>query len=802
MALKVPGRGADHLLSGPERVSVRPPMWELVVMGRFRLGHVGSDRRGPLEWSVRRHLGAIVVVVVVVFVLVGALLGRDTWNDARREVRADSRSVALVAADALSANVEVIGVQLEATGANPAVAEILATPSDCPIQFDLDLFAGAHMDFVATDGALACSSADSSGASHASAPWVPDLAEVDGMFSSEPFLDDVTGKRAVAFVVPVDGPAGARLGGVVIVAPTVGVADRLAEVFGDRNEFTYALTDGPSANVLSVGDGLNAVDDPMGDAGYITASRPVAGTSWELHAGIDPAVALAPTRSVLVRGALLGVAVLAVLLASLAVVNRRIVAPLRRLTALAGDAGPGVADQLAQVRGPREIVRLASRHAEAVEARERYEAQLAHKELHDPLTGLPNRALVAERLNHSLEHGSRSQGHVAVVFIDLDRFKLVNESLGHTVGDDVLIAMTQRLRQLVRAGDTLGRFGGDEFVIVRDGAHGSEDLAAQVLACVAEPFHLSDTVVRLTASVGVASAASNHSATDLIRDAHAAMYLAKDEGRGRWKVFEARMHDRAAARLSLETELRFALERDQLRVVYQPKVDLHTGNVIGAEALLRWDHPALGAVAPDVFVPVAEEIGIMVPIGRFVLGEACRQAVSWERDGNAIPVSVNVSGRQFDDHDLAAEVQEVLTETGLPATHLCLEITETLLMSDTVRSTQIMRDIHTMGVQLSIDDFGTGYSSLAYLHRFAFDELKIDRAFIDGIIEIPGQRSLVEATIAMAKALGLAVVAEGVETEAQAELLRTLGCDIAQGYLYAPPQAPASLQLPNYAQRT
>lgn len=384
------------------------------------------------------------------------------------------------------------------------------------------------------------------------------------------------------------------------------------------------------------------------------------------------------------------------------------------------------------------------------------------------------------------------------MFIDLDRFKLINESFGHGLGDGVLVGIAERLKALIRSGDTVARFGGDEFVIVRDGSDGTdiEELAARVLSDVSEPLEVAETLVRVTASIGVVESDGGSDADELVRDAHAAMYLAKEHGRERWERYDPVLHARASDRVAIESELRSALDRAELHVLYQSKVDLRTSSVVGVEALLRWEHPALGSVPPDTFIPIAEDSGLMVAIGEFVLSEACSQAARWAREGLGVPVSVNVSGRQFDAPDFAESVRSVLDATGLPPQSLCLEITESLLMSDTVRNTQLMRDLHTIGVRLSIDDFGTGYSSLAYLHRFAFDELKIDRAFIDGMIELPGQRTLVEATIAMGKALGLTVVAEGVETPDQARMLRDLGCDIGQGFLYSLPQRPDAIRLP------
>jgi len=318
-------------------------------------------------------------------------------------------------------------------------------------------------------------------------------------------------------------------------------------------------------------------------------------------------------------------------------------------------------------------------------------------------------------------------------------------------------------------------------------------LADRLIAAVAEPIEAGNTVVRVTASVGIAMNNVAGRGGDLIRDADNAMYHAKQRGGARREIFGRGLGERAAARITLENDFRVALERDELRLVYQPKVDLDTGETVGVEALLRWDHPALGPVPPAAFIPIAEETGLIVPVGRFVLDRACHQLAEWRRAGLDVSVAVNVSGRQLADTDLAAEVATALGEAGLDPARLCLELTESVLMHDTARVARSLQDVHDLGSQLSIDDFGTGYSSLAYLHRFNVDELKIDQVFVHELIDHADQRGLVAAMVAMGTALDLRVVAEGVETPEQADALRALGCHTAQGYLYARPGRPEQI---------
>jgi diguanylate cyclase (GGDEF)-like protein len=450
---------------------------------------------------------------------------------------------------------------------------------------------------------------------------------------------------------------------------------------------------------------------------------------------------------------------------------------------------------LASIEGPAEVRDLGAKFEAALAERDAYEFQLAHQALHDPLTGLPNRALLLERINDALERSEHHDVTVAVLFIDLDRFKLINDSLGHDVGDTVLLEVARRISTAIPEGATLSRFGGDEFVVVAETVGDShvQRLVDDVIAAVSAPIQTPATVVRVTASIGIATGIAGRRAADLIRDADNAMYAAKERGRDRAERFSRQLHDRAAEHLTLATEFRAALDRGELYVAYQPKIELASGRIVGAEALLRWNHPALGPVPPSTFIPIAEETDAIIRVGQFVLEEACQAAMDWRRAGLEISVAVNVSGRQLTDGNLPLHVATALALSGLPADALYLELTETLLMTDTLVSQQTIEQLHQSGVKLSIDDFGTGYSSLAYLHRFPVDELKIDRAFISDL-DTPGHRApLVSAMIAMGKALDLKIVAEGVETPEQAMRLRELGCEHAQGYLFARPQAPEDL---------
>lgn len=420
------------------------------------------------------------------------------------------------------------------------------------------------------------------------------------------------------------------------------------------------------------------------------------------------------------------------------------------------------------------------------------EEKLVHDALHDTLTGLPNRVLLMERLRHAMQLAQRSESLFAVLFIDLDRFKVINDSLGHMIGDQLLIAIAARLSSVLRPSDTIARLGGDEFVIlledVRDKSSvtGVADRVQQELAL---PFNLEGHEVFTAASIGIAFGSRNYARPEeLLRDADTAMYHAKAQGRARYEIFDALMHTHAVTLLQMETDLRRALDRQELLLCYQPLVSLRTQNVIGFETLLRWAHPKFGMISPAQFIPIAEDTGLIIPIGHWILQEACRQMQQWRQqfpDVNLI-ISVNLSSKQFTP-DLSAEIQEILQSTELPANHLKLEITESILMANAEAAITTLSDLQKLGIHLAIDDFGTGYSSLSYLHRFPIDFLKIDRSFINKIDTDGEQLAIVRTIITLAWNLGMEVVAEGVESQKQLAQLRSLHCDYAQGYLFFKP---------------
>jgi len=452
----------------------------------------------------------------------------------------------------------------------------------------------------------------------------------------------------------------------------------------------------------------------------------------------------------------------------------------------------------------REVLGVASHLAAIAVERDRSQRHLEHQARHDQLTGLPNRWAIVERLDDAITSGQATGRTAAVQLLDLDRFKVVNESLGHEVGDELLLAFGQRLRSVAGDDGFVGHFGGDEFVVIVDQARDVEEVlqvANRIDHSLQDPFTISIAgkdnayALHLSASIGVALPTNGDHAHEMLQHADTAMNRAKDRGRDRVEIFDHTMQDDATELLRVDRELRLAVERSELSLRYQPKVDLRSGRVAGVEALLRWHHPDRGLVLPSEFIGVAEETGLIVRIGAWVLDEAVRQARSWV-DGLALDdfcVAVNVSARQLSAPGLVGDVADALRRYDWPAPWLTLELTESILVDDADASLGVLEDLEQLGVRLAIDDFGTGYSSLRYLHRFPVDIVKVDRAFVTSLTADGGGSPVATAVVHMARALGFLTAAEGVEKPEQLAGLRALGCDWAQGFLFAEPLPPADL---------
>jgi diguanylate cyclase (GGDEF)-like protein len=436
-------------------------------------------------------------------------------------------------------------------------------------------------------------------------------------------------------------------------------------------------------------------------------------------------------------------------------------------------------------------------------------AELAHAALHDKLTGLPNRALLQDRLAQAIErHKRKPDYHFALFFLDFDRFKLINDSLGHDAGDELLIAISKRLGDSLRATDsichhessTAARLGGDEFVILADDLKETPDaavVAGRLLQVLQEPYELKGHRVTSTASIGVTtSALAYERAEEMLRDADIAMYHAKAAGKARYVLFDRHMHEQVSARLGLETELRHAVERNELMLHYQPIVELTTGRLEGFEALLRWNHPQRGLVPPNEFIPCCEETGSIVPIGYWVINEACRQLRAWS---DAFPslaaglsMSINLSGKQLSAPGLVERITETFRNTGVSPTSIILEITESIMIHNAELVIPLLQQLRAMGVRLHMDDFGTGYSSLSCLHRFPLNGLKIDRSFVHSISERKDHEVIVEGIVSMAHNLGMTLIAEGIETTEQVNRLQAMRCDHAQGFHFNRPMPAAA----------
>ncbi|HVA03519.1 MAG TPA: EAL domain-containing protein [Acidimicrobiales bacterium] len=424
--------------------------------------------------------------------------------------------------------------------------------------------------------------------------------------------------------------------------------------------------------------------------------------------------------------------------------------------------------------------------------RKEAESQLLHVALHDPLTGLPNRTLILDRADQMLVRSRREYRPVAAMFVDLDNFKDINDSLGHDAGDKVLQAVARRFVGILRESDTVGRLGGDEFVVLAEGASlgaGPEMVAERLHDALREPFEIegyASVSLTVTASIGIAGGQRN-SASELLRDADIALYRAKALGKNRSALFQPEMQTAVLDRIELDADLRCALAEEQFFLLYQPVFDLDHVRVSGVEALVRWRHPVRGVVPPDQFIPMLEDSGLIVDVGRWVLFEACRQAAQWHRRGFKLSMSVNVSMRQLEIHAFVDHIKEALAETGLDPTTLVIEITESTLMRDADATVRRLREIKDLGVQVAIDDFGTGYSSLAYLRQFPVDALKIDRSFIAAMADSPESGALIHTLVELGRTLGLETLAEGIEDNDQLAKLQAEQCDRGQGFLFSKP---------------
>jgi diguanylate cyclase (GGDEF)-like protein len=735
------------------------------------------------------------LIAALVMLAAGWLLARSSLDGARERGRHNARFQAGLAAHAI-ADSFAQGQAVLAGLAGLDTRALVADPSACTLNFaGVGVFPAGHLDLVRPSGRVLCSSVQKrgapAGASQTGAPWLTAIGSSSNPTLSGPFTDGLTHQSAVAVVIPSVGAPGAPLVGAALVLPLDPLAKGVATIYGGTQHFAFTVTDGSGRRVLSSPPVRNAPRVPVADSSeWLQAGRTVPGTGWRVFAAERESVAVGPTRSTLKREGWLGLGALLLLALLLAWLSRRIAAPLSRLTRSVRHAATQLTPEPLLPRGPAEVRILADEFNDMIATRTSQEEQLRRHALHDPLTGAANRALLLDRIDRQLAVGQGSgRGSFMLASLDIDRFKTVNSNLGYRVGDAVLIEAAQRLTERLGPDDTVGRLGGDEFVIVRSGASdgGVEALERLLNECFEEPFG-PDGDVRISASIGVVVADASSTGEDLLSASNLAMYAAKDAGGHRLVSFTRELGVEASDRHALEGDLRGALHRNELSLEFQPIVNLITDEIRGAEALARWHHPRRGSVPPSVFIRAAETSGTIRSIGQFVLEQACIQGARWNEQGHRLRIAVNVSAHQFVEPDFPDQVAATLFETSFPANQLCLELTESTLMEDLGHAREVMAGLKAIGVCLSIDDFGTGYSSLAYLRGFPVDEVKVDRAFVQDLAGDASDPALVAAMIAMGHALGLEVIAEGVEEQAQVQTLRTLGCRAAQGFLFSRPR--------------
>ena len=650
-----------------------------------------------------------------------------------------------------------------------------------------------HLHLVRTDGSEVCSMTDerAPGATVAAGPWLTEALATDELVTMPPAVDPAARTPATLVakrVMGPDGPVGVFVASLYTGFPPVDPPKDLPA------EASIFIVDGARSLVLAttpnranrLGMAIDGRPELNGDNIWVEVRGGASG--FRAQATLPKNVALAPARAELRRTGLVGLASVLVVLLLGVMLHRRLARPVRRLGRALQASLDGDETARAPVEGPAEVAHAAEIFNDLITERQAREADLAWQAHHDALTGLPNRAAITARLEEALASGV----DVAALFLDLDRFKLVNDSHGHAVGDRVLQALGQRLAESVGDAGVLARFGGDEFVAVCAGVGGeagASAMASRLAEVLKAPLRFEAQEIWLGGSIGIALARPGDSAEDLLRNADTAMYRAKENGRGGFAVFDQAMRDWAVLRLDIERDLHRAIERDELVLHYQPKVALDGGAPVGVEALVRWQHPERGLVPPGEFIPVAEETGLIVPIGQWVMRQAAAQAGDWRRanNGQAVPIAVNLSTHQLADPALASEVAASLMDGNALPTDVVIEITESAILQDVDGATERLAALREMGVRVSIDDFGTGYSSLSYLQRLPIDELKIDRSFIQRLGQGP-TGAIVGSIVDLAHAIGLSVVAEGIETDEQLDILRALECDLGQGFLLARPQ--------------
>jgi diguanylate cyclase (GGDEF)-like protein len=769
------------------------------------------EERGDRPWSVRTHL--ILIIGVAALAIAAATVYGYLWSagQARSSAERSMKLEAQRAATRISSTIASARQSVSELAAQPGLDKAFTAAGQRACQLSADgseALPSIRLDIVSAGGRVACSSVKSalgSSAPHGS-PWLASALHAPGVAVDWTANDPVAHELSAVVSAPVK--SGGRSVGVVVAfehLPESGPA--LSANVGGARHPGFTLVDRNSRKVLATsvvgrrklaGRRFGFVK-VSGEGTALDGSRrvfgaaDVPGSPVRVYAGLRESSVFAQARGALARQAIVALIALLILVAAGWLLYRRVAKPLQAFSRAVERAGLEGRDARVEEEGTAEIVTLARGFNSMLDLRAGHEAELIHQATHDPHTGLPNSILFRERLDEALRPSARGAG-VAVLCLWVSRLDVVNEGFGRRTGDRVLAEVAGRLSRVLRPGDTLARSGGEEFVVLSRnvGEEGAHAMAERLHSCLAEPFRGPVSDIVLNGFVGFSLARGSTSADQLMREADSAMRQARRTGRHLHR-FDTELQLRATEHLAVEHALWAALQEEQLRVYYQPLLDIESGRYVGAEALVRWRHPERGVMMPADFIPIAEETGQIAAIDRFVLSRACKQAATWAAAGHPLRMSVNVAAGQLADPEFHDFVARVLAETGLSPAQLCLEITESSLMRQAAHGAEHLSGLKRLGVALSIDDFGTGYSSLSYLHHLPVDELKIDRSFIAGLGRDRRDRHLVEAIVGMARALGLEVLAEGVETEQQLQALASLGCTRAQGYLFSRPQPPDRL---------
>lgn len=777
--------------------------------------HVGmpdSARNGRPRVSVSAYLFGAFAVCALSLTAVMAQSTRLSFERGRDQARRDLRSITRDTQTSAASSGAEVRPLLTSFAEDPKVLSL--DPVQCEQAFSglQGLLYAEHVHVLTASGSQVCAAYGKAAKSIEidRGSWFAEVVQHNRPVTLPPAVDPSSGLPAVLYALPLAGPTGAPVGALVAVMTTTRAA---IEVPPDAPEgAVIVLLDakrdlvlGASANApVSVGDhvaatmigrsfrpGVTLTD--VDGAKRIYEESTVRSNGWHVLAGVQRDVAFTAARADLRRNEIAGAATLSLLVLLGLLLHRRLARPIRRVGQAIGASLDGDRTARAPLDGPAELVQVASAFNELIEERHEREADLYNRARHDALTGLPNRTALTEHLDNVLAASVDDRtAKVVAIFLDLDRFKHINDAFGHATGDQVLVALGDRLRAALD-GMFVTRFGGDEYVMVTTGPYTTRTasvLAERVATTMHVPFTIDGSDLHLTGSVGIAVARPGDSAEDLIRNADTAMYRSKEAGVDGFAVFDQPMRDWVMHRASMESDLHQAIESGQLWLGYQPKVAIGGGAPVGFEALARWTHPIRGAIAPGEFIPVAEETGLITIIGTWALEEACRQAATWRamNGGLQVPVAVNLSTRQLAEPRLPDLIAQILERTGAEPRDLVLEVTESGVLLDTAAVSSRLRRLRDAGVRISIDDFGTGYSSLSYLQQLPIDELKIDRTFVSRLPFEPSSTAIIGAVIGLAHAIGLDVVAEGVETAAQLETLRLLSCDLAQGFHIAHPE--------------